>query len=282
MGVRAILWSIVLLPLVVKAPDTDGSGPTMKMSAGKPIVTIVYDNRSAAEGLEAAWGFACIVEGPEKTILFDTGGDSDRLLGNMADLGFQPEDVDVVVLSHVHGDHVGGLNGFLETNAQVVVYMPESFPDRLVEDARRRGAEVVEVSQPTRICPGVEITGEIVGESGIPEQSLLLLGDAGAAVITGCAHPGIVRTVERAKTLTGNEVLVALGGFHLVGSTEESIKSIVLALKRLGVRYVSPCHCSGDLAIEHFATSYGAQFVRCSVGSVIDVGKMMNRVRTDE
>ena len=254
----------------------------MNMSAGGPAVTVVYDNRSGAEGLEPAWGFACIVEGLEKTILFDTGGDSPRLLSNMAELGFKPQDVDVVVLSHAHGDHVGGLNGFLDANDSVVVYLLESFPSSIGQDARRRGAEVVEVSQPTGICVGAKLTGEIVGESGIPEQSLLLLGDVGAAVITGCAHPGIVSVVERAKALTASGILVALGGFHLVRDTEESIRHTILDLKRLGVQHVIPCHCSGDLAIELFAKAYGAEFVCCSVGSVIAVGEMISNSGTDE
>ncbi|MGD2271826.1 MAG: MBL fold metallo-hydrolase [Desulfobacterales bacterium] len=60
--------------------------------------------------MSASWGFACVIKGPEKTILFDTGGDSAVLLNNMQQLGIDPKAIDVVVLSHIHGDHVGGFH----------------------------------------------------------------------------------------------------------------------------------------------------------------------------
>ena len=101
-------------------------------------VTIIYDNRVGAEGLKSAWGFACLVEGLEKTILFDTGGDGPTLLGNMAELGIKPRDVDVVVLSHAHWDHTGGLAAFLDVHSAVKVYLLESFPDEIGDDSRRR------------------------------------------------------------------------------------------------------------------------------------------------
>ncbi|MCK4428254.1 MAG: MBL fold metallo-hydrolase, partial [candidate division Zixibacteria bacterium] len=37
-------------------------------------LTIVYDNNSYNEELETRWGFSCLIEGPEKTIMFDVGG----------------------------------------------------------------------------------------------------------------------------------------------------------------------------------------------------------------
>ena len=76
-------------------------------------ITVVSDNNPYKAGLKTSWGFACVIRGAEKTILFDTGGSSVILLGNMKLLGINPKDIDVVVLSHIHGDHVGGLDGFL-------------------------------------------------------------------------------------------------------------------------------------------------------------------------
>ena len=37
-------------------------------------ITVVYDNNPYKEGLTTSWGFACVIRGAEKTILFDTGG----------------------------------------------------------------------------------------------------------------------------------------------------------------------------------------------------------------
>ena len=77
-------------------------------------ITVVYNNYPYKEDLETGWGFSCLVEGADKTILFDTGGDGAVLLGNMDKLRIDPAVVDVVVLSHIHGDHTGGLEDFLE------------------------------------------------------------------------------------------------------------------------------------------------------------------------
>jgi 7,8-dihydropterin-6-yl-methyl-4-(beta-D-ribofuranosyl)aminobenzene 5'-phosphate synthase len=246
------------------------------------IVTVVYDNRSGAEGLVAKWGFACLVRGLEKTILFDTGGDSPTLLGNMARLGISPGDVDVVVLSHAHGDHTGGLAGFLEIHSDVTVYPLEAFPAGIGTDARARGAEVVRISGPLDLCPGATLTGALVGESGIPEQALLLWTNAGAAVVTGCAHPGIVNIVEQAEQGTGRDVVAVIGGFHLFRESDRSVRRVVARLQELGVQCVVPCHCSGDEAIQIFAEAYGERFVECSAGTVIPVGRMLRRTQTGE
>jgi glyoxylase-like metal-dependent hydrolase (beta-lactamase superfamily II) len=72
-------------------------------------VTILYDNTTAVEGVQADWGFACLVEGLEQTILFDTGTKSEVLLHNAQVLGKDLAQVDVLVLSHDHRDHTGAL-----------------------------------------------------------------------------------------------------------------------------------------------------------------------------
>jgi 7,8-dihydropterin-6-yl-methyl-4-(beta-D-ribofuranosyl)aminobenzene 5'-phosphate synthase len=246
-----------------------------------PTVTIIYDNRAGAEGLKSAWGFACLVEGLEKTILFDTGGSGPTLLENMAALGIEPRDIDVVVLSHAHWDHTGGLAAFLDVHNAVTVYLLESFPDEIGDDSRSRGADVVRVSEPAELCPGATLSGEMVGQGGIAEQSLFLSTDSGVAVVTGCAHPGIVSTVERAKETTGRDVLVIIGGFHLFKHSDASIRRVVSRLQELEVRWAGPCHCSGDAAIQRFADAYGDAFLLCRAGSVIPVGELLQAAPSD-
>jgi 7,8-dihydropterin-6-yl-methyl-4-(beta-D-ribofuranosyl)aminobenzene 5'-phosphate synthase len=113
---------------------------------GPPLVlTVLYDNYPFRPGLRTAWGFSCLVELGEEVILFDTGESARILLSNMRALVIGPGRIQKVVLSHIHGDHVGGLLGFLEENSAVTVYLPASFPEGFKYRVRRCGARVVEV-----------------------------------------------------------------------------------------------------------------------------------------
>ncbi len=135
---------------------------TEKISAGLInglTLTIVYDNNSYKQGLASGWGFSCLVTGPEKTILFDTGPDG-SLPGNMEKLAIDMSRIDAVVLSHIHPDHTGGLESFLEKNPEVTVYLPKSFPERFKDKVQAQGAQVIEVEQPTDICDNVLSTGQ--------------------------------------------------------------------------------------------------------------------------
>jgi len=115
-------------------------------------ITVIYDNDVFQEGLKSEWGFACLIEGAEKTILFDTGGDGAILMANMEKLGIDPAKINVVVLSHKHWDHVGGLPNFLEKNSDVTVYMLESFPDKVKQVAENKEAKIIAVTGPLEIC----------------------------------------------------------------------------------------------------------------------------------
>ncbi|MBT7151365.1 MAG: MBL fold metallo-hydrolase [Deltaproteobacteria bacterium] len=69
----------------------------------------------------------------------------------------------------------------------------------------------------------------------------------GLVILSGCAHAGIVNTVNYAKKITGIEQLyVVMGGFHLTGvEFAETIKPTAEALKELNPYYVVPTHCTG-------------------------------------
>jgi 7,8-dihydropterin-6-yl-methyl-4-(beta-D-ribofuranosyl)aminobenzene 5'-phosphate synthase len=238
------------------------------LSASGISVVVVFDDDSHRRDLKVSWGFSCVVRGAEKAILFDTGDDGAILMGNMAKLKIDPETIDVVVLSHAHGDHTGGLKRFLAANSGVAVYLPKSFPEAIKATVRRYGAEPVEVGDPVRICAGVWSTGET--GTDIVEQALVAHTDKGSIVITGCAHPGIVKIVEKARKLTGNRgVLLAMGGFHLRGENERTLRKIIASFRRLGVSKVCPCHCSGNRARELFRERYGSDYIISVAGTSV-------------
>lgn len=248
---------------------TPPSSEPLKTWAVKITITILYDNNEYDERLSAAWGFSCLVEGLEKTILFDTGGDSSMLLSNMHTLGLNPRKVNAILISHIHYDHVGGLPGFLKENSNVTVYLPKSFPTNIKDNVRSAEAKLIEVHDPVKICEGAYSTGEL--GTWIMEQSLVVKTPKGLIVITGCAHPGIVEVVREAKRLFNKSIYLVLGGFHLCWMKSLQIGEIIEDLKKEGVEMVAPCHCSGTLARNLFHEVYGDNFIQVGVGSKLEL-----------
>lgn len=232
-------------------------------------VTVIYDNNPYREGLETDWGFSCLVRGPEKTILFDTGGNSEIFLSNLAKLGINSGDVDTVVLSHYHGDHVGSVSAFLKKNPDVTLYPLQSFPASFRKKAASLGAKVVPVDKPEKICKGVFTTGEM--GTWIKEQSLLVNTSKGLVIITGCAHPGIVKIISKARKSVNDDVLLVMGGFHLGSKSTVQINKIISSFKNMGVRHAGPCHCSGDRARKLFMEKYNKNYLNIGVGKVIKI-----------
>lgn len=233
-----------------------------------PIITVVFDNNPYKKGLQSGWGFSCLIEGMEKRVLFDTGADGIILLDNMQKLGINPERVETLVLSHAHSDHTGGVYDLLQKNNTLTVYLPASFPESFKEKAKGYGAELIEVKKPMEISEGVYSTGEM--DAWMKEQSLIIRTPKGMVIITGCAHPGIVNIVKRAKALFADEVLFVMGGFHLHNKTSREIKRIISDMKELGVRYVGPCHCSGKKARDLFEEAYGGHYIPVGAGKRVE------------
>jgi 7,8-dihydropterin-6-yl-methyl-4-(beta-D-ribofuranosyl)aminobenzene 5'-phosphate synthase len=242
--------------------------PTVATEDEKVIITVVYDNNAYDPRLQTAWGFGCVIERDETTVLFDTGGDGAILLSNMAALGFDPRVVDIVVLSHIHGDHTGGLADLLATGVRPTVYVPKSFPASFKTQVKAITA-LQEVAGPQEILPGIHTTGQM--GSGIVEQALVVETPQGLVVITGCAHPGIVEMVRRAGQIGESGVYLVLGGFHLGGASARRIADIIAAFREMGVQKVAPCHCTGDQAMDMFAAEYGDDFIQNGVGKILEI-----------
>jgi len=235
------------------------------------MLTIIYDNNAGRAGLTPAWGFACIIRGLDRTILFDTGGDGGILLANMRALGIKPWDIDVIVLSHVHGDHTGGLWDFLRLRGGVPVYMPEGFPPAFAEQiAKRRGVAIV-AGGPTTVCDGAVTTGTM-GAGRVEEQGLCVRTADGWILITGCAHPGIAEMVEQAGSVVDGPLHLVIGGFHLGGASRRQIESIIDTFERLNVATAAPCHCSGDKARAMFEQRYGPRYIDAAAGTTLRFG----------
>lgn len=233
-------------------------------------IAIIYDNNTLKSGIKPSWGFSCLITIPQYSILFDTGGDPSILINNMLEMDINPEKINNVALSHIHGDHVGGLAGFLRLQKHnITVYLPESFTKGFKEEASLLGADIKEIEGPLMIHRGIYTTGQLGGS--IKEQSLILKTSEGLVIITGCAHPGIVEIVDHVRSLFKENIYLLIGGFHLTGKSSKEIMEIAKRLEGLKVENISPCHCSGDTAREVFKNYFGKNYIECAAGAVIEL-----------
>jgi 7,8-dihydropterin-6-yl-methyl-4-(beta-D-ribofuranosyl)aminobenzene 5'-phosphate synthase len=241
-----------------------GQGATSNPSAGAIEVTVLYDNYALTEGLRTDWGFACMIKGTEKNILFDTGANGPLLLENMDKLQVSAQDASLLVISHDHADHTYGLSSFLGRNSNVLAYLPSA---ALVQAVQSQGAKAQVSSGPVQICEKVHLTEPMSG-AGVFEQSLVLDTNRGLVVLTGCAHPGIVPIITRAKQMLNKEVYLVMGGFHLLDLSDSQVQGVIQQFRQLGVRKVGASHCTGDRAIALFRQAYGEDFVPLGVGRI--------------
>lgn len=245
----------------VPEPTTTSPAPSAPI-----MITVLYDNHAALDGVRADHGFSCLIRGLEKTVLFDTGGNGDILLSNMEALEIATQDVEVVVLSHVHSDHTGGLERILADNAAVTVYYPASFSERFARSVQTAGASPVAVEGAISPCPGLFMTAPF----GNPAESGLVVATGlGQVLITGCAHPGIVEMVKAASELVGERVYAVMGGFHLMSHSPGQVDRIIQELKDLGVARCGPAHCTGEAATARMKAAFGAGTIEMGVGSTV-------------
>lgn len=252
-------------PTAQAAAESEGA----RAPATELHLTIVYDNTAFDSILTPDWGFAAWIEYEGHTLLFDTGAQGSILLDNLAKLGLDPQLIEFVVLSHSHGDHTGGLQGLLDTGITPVVYVPAALAQTYKEGVRAQ-SELVEVGDPVEILPGLHSTGQLL--RNVAEQGLVVETAEGTVVITGCAHPGILRIVERAREIVDAEISLVVGGFHMVEYTRQQIEDTITGFRELAVQQVAPTHCTGELAQAMFREAYGASYAEGGAGRTFVIG----------
>ena len=210
-------------------------------------ITIVYDNEVKSQKLREGWGFSSLIETTNTPpILFDTGADSPTLLANMRELGIDANHIGIIVISHAHGDHTGGLQGILEVNKKAEIYVPASLRRTI------QGRKVVTVTSPLQISEQVFSTGELKGI----EQSLVIKTGKGILVMVGCSHPGVGEIIDAASKF--GKVYGVIGGFH--GFRD---------FKRLsGLSLIVLCHCTQYKS--EILELFPQQCVRCGAGLVLE------------
>ena len=275
-------------------------------------ITVLVDNDVRDASLVGEHGLSMWVKADGRRILFDTGAGK-ALPQNAAVLGVNLATADAVVLSHGHADHTGGLATVLEQapRARIVAHpaaleakytcsegaapraagMATAFVRALGSADRQR----VPTRGPTEIAPGVWVTGEVPRRTDfedtggrfcldpagqqvdtlVDDQSMWIDSAAGIVVVCGCAHSGIVNTLNAVARAAGRESISAvIGGTHLLRASPERLEQTARALEGYNVRLLATCHCTGKTGQEFFHRRLPERAVACVAGSrfVFDKG----------
>ena len=291
---------VVALLLVFGSAVISFAGPRAGDNTGTARITVIYDAFGKSPGMQQDWGYAALVEYGGKRILFDTGNSPDILAHNANAKNIDMSTLDFIVMSHRHGDHMGGLTYVLKVNPKVKIYAPKegfgvygsdlpsafyrkdaslpveqryyggSPPEIMRFGSAWPGANFQLVDKNTEIAPNISLITLISEKPGtleLRELSLVINTRDGLVVIVGCAHPGIDKIVQAATAINPHVHLVT-GGLHLVVASDQDVDKAVAALHdTYKVEYVAPGHCTGEPAFNALKKAYGDHYLYAGLGT---------------
>jgi len=286
----------------VACATTTHAAPATTADAAKPQITILYDAFGKPSAMQRDWGYAALIEYGGKRILFDSGNNPEILAQNAKAKNIDLSKLDFVVMSHRHGDHMGGLAYVLKVNPTVKIYAPkEGFgvygadlpgtfyrkdpslppeqryyngtpPDVMRFGSAWPGANIQLVDKTGEIAPNIHLIFLLSDKAGTLELRELSLGintPEGMVIVVGCSHPGIDKIVEEASKINPRIHLVA-GGFHLVVANDRDIeKNIVTLHDTFRVEFVAPGHCTGEPAFAALRKAFGDRYLYAGLGASV-------------
>jgi len=292
------------LPLVALLIAMAARAVSAEAEAGAGRITVLYDAFGKPSSLQKDWGYSALIEYGGKRILFDTGNNPDTLARNAKAKGVDLARLDFAVLSHRHGDHMGGMEYLLRVNPKVTIYAPkENFgvygsslpgsfyrPDPSLSNDQRYydgsapavmtfgsawpRAHIQLVDETTQIAPGIHLISLVSDKPGtleLRELSLASETPSGVVLIVGCSHPGIENIVRAAASFNSHIHLIA-GGLHLVTATDGDIEKVVTSLHDTWkVEWVAPGHCTGEPAFAALRHTFGEHYLYAGLGTQISL-----------
>lgn len=270
-------------------------------------ITAVVENTAGEYDFLGEWGLAFWIEADSRRLLFDTG-QGRTLFENARKLGVDPAAAEMLILSHGHTDHSGGIAAVLAAGFRGRLY---AHPAALADKYSRHGnspieergvpenalsalhalpVPLVDCTSPVELAPGMLLTGSIPRQTSfedtggdffldsagtridplLDDQALLVETPSGWVIVTGCGHSGIINTLLYAAQLTGvSRFHAVVGGLHLYRASEDRIRKTTQALRDFGVQNIAPCHCTGFNAATYLRSELGNRFVPFSAGMQI-------------
>src|SRR6266446_671960 len=300
LSVLAALGSALILTSYAATKSRATAAPV----TASPRITVLYDAFGKDSMMTKDWGYAALVEISGKRILFDTGDDPEILAKNAKAKSVDLTKLDFVVLSHRHGDHIGGFTFIRNVNPRVKVYAPkENFgvfgsdlpstfyrkdaslpaemryyggtpPETMKFGTAFPGANIELIDKTTEVAPGITLIAlmsDAPGTKELKELSLAINTADGVVLVVGCSHPGIERIVEAAVAVNP-KIRLIVGGFHLVVAPDDIIAKAVAALKdTFKVENVAPGHCTGEPTFAALKQAFGNRYLYAGLGTSLPV-----------
>ena len=300
------LLAIAVVLLVPACAATSRIRTAPPSRSDKAQFTILYDAFGRNPAMRKDWGFAALIEYGGKRILFDTGNNAEIFAHNVRTKGVDLTRLDFVVMSHRHGDHMGGLNHLLEVNPEVPIYVPkENFgvygaalpgtfyrkaeslpaemryydghpPDTLTFGTPWPQGKFTWVARTTEISPGfhlILLKGAWGVDLDVMEISLAIDTPDGTVLVVGCSHPTIERIVEAAQAAVNRPIHLVIGGTHLLPASDQETRRIATALRDTWkVEYLAPAHCTGEPAFEILKETFGDRYIYAGLGTTVFLG----------
>lgn len=271
-----------------QAEDSRNNSAPLALGETQKLEILPLYETAGSSDMATGHGVAYLIRTDHATILFDLGYNPDAaspspLEQNMARLGISRADLDLIVISHRHPDHVGGQNWWTNNTfsfdgaaqpplGDLPIYVPEAmtYP----------GSSPTLATAPTRLAEGVATTGLIRYAQPFPiwlatpdgdEEALAVnVAGQGIVLITGCGHMGLERLLARARTVIDLPVVGVVGGLHYGTADAATIQPEIQLLQGLNPILValSP-HDSGPVVLDAFALAFPAAYQPIQVGAVI-------------
>lgn len=276
----------------------------------KVRITVLVENSVHSQGLAAEHGLSFHIRIGQRSLLFDTG-QSDLILRNARALGIALNEINSLVLSHGHYDHTGGLDAVLTAAPQARVCLhPAALEAKYsrkpgsaarfigmngntAESLRHRG--FIKTTGWTRILEDVCVTGEIpratsYEDTGGPffldtegarpdpltdDQALVIDLGQSVLLLLGCAHAGVVNTLDQVEQMTGGKpVRAVMGGFHLSSASEERLMRTIARLRSAKLTFLAPMHCTGWPAMPRLWQAFPEVIRSVGVGAVLEFDRV--------
>lgn len=270
-------------------------------------ITVLVEN-TAGHSTLGEHGLSFWIETPAGAALLDTG-QGEVLLRNARSLDVRLSDAKAIILSHGHYDHTGGLALAAVKAEQATICLHTAAvepkyarrPDGQVRsigmpDARRqvidqKGRRVVWVERPSEILPGLHATGPIPRVTDFEDtgggffvdpgcsrrdpltddQAVYFDTPDGVVVLLGCAHSGVVNTLQYIRQLAGDRPIYAvIGGMHLLSADEARVAATIDALRQLDVRKIGLAHCTGFAAMTQLHHAFPGRCFQCVTGTRLE------------